>query len=41
MYDLLIRDGQVVVDAGGYHGAMAGRVVRRGDAGARPRTRVA
>ena len=37
----VVVNGQVVVDAGGYHGAMAGRVVRRGDAGARPRRSVA
>ena len=37
----VVVNGQVVVGAGGYHGAMAGRVVRRGDAGARPRRSVA
>ena len=37
----VVVNGQVVVDAGGYHGVMAGRVVRRGDAGARPRRSVA
>ena len=37
----VVVNGQVVVDAGEYHGAMAGRVVRRCDAGARPRTKVA
>ena len=39
--EYVVVDGQVVVDAGGYHGTMAGRVVRRGDAGARPRPSVA
>ena len=37
----VVVNGQVVVEAGGYHGAMAGRVVRRSDTGARPRTKVA
>ena len=37
----VVVNGQVVVDAGEYHGAMAGRVVRRCDAGTRPRTKVA
>ena len=37
--EYVVVDGEVVVDAGDYHGAMAGRVVRRGRAGARPRTR--
>ena len=32
----VVVNGEVVVDAGAYHGAMAGRVVRRGDAGACP-----
>ena len=39
--EYVVVDGRVVVDAGGYHGAMAGRVVRRGDAGPRPRPGVA
>ena len=39
--EYVVIDGQVVVDAGRYHGAMAGRVIRRGDAGVRPGTRVA
>ena len=39
--EYVVVNGQVVVDAGGYHGAMAGRVVRRGGTGARPRPRVA
>ena len=30
----VVVDGRVVVDAGRYHGAMAGRVVRRSNAGA-------
>ena len=30
--EYVVVNGQVVVDASGYHGAMAGRVVRRGDA---------
>ena len=39
--EYVVVNGQVVVDAGGYHGAMAGRVVRRGDTGSRPQARVA
>ena len=39
--EYVVVNGRVVVDASGYHGAMAGRVVRRGDAGPRPRPRVA
>ncbi len=39
--EYVMVDGQVVVDAGEYHGAMAGRVIRRGGADSRPRTRVA
>jgi N-acyl-D-aspartate/D-glutamate deacylase len=37
----VVVNGRVVVDAGAYHGAMAGRVVRRGDAGASSGTRAA
>ena len=37
----VVVDGQVVVEAGEYHGATAGRVVRRGDAGSRSRMGVA
>ena len=37
----VVVDGQVVVEAGEYHGAMAGQVVRRGDAGFRSRMGVA
>ena len=39
--EYVVVNGQVVVDAGAYHGAMAGRVIRRGDAGASPGTRAA
>ena len=37
--EYVVVGGEVVVDAGYYHGAMAGRVLRRGSAGARPRKR--
>ena len=37
--EYVVVNGEVVVDAGYYHGAMAGRVLRRGSAGARPRKR--
>ena len=37
----VVLNGQVVVDAGRYHGAMAGRVIRRSRAGADPETRTA
>ena len=30
--EYVVVNGQVVVDAGRYHGAMAGRVIRRSDA---------
>ena len=33
--EYVVVNGRVVVDGGAYHGAMAGRVVRRSDAGAR------
>jgi N-acyl-D-aspartate/D-glutamate deacylase len=36
--EYVMVNGKVVVDSGAYHGAMAGRVVRRGDAGVRPAT---
>ena len=36
--EYVVVNGQVVVDDGGYHGAMAGRVIRRGGAGARSQT---
>ena len=39
--EYVVLDGQVVVDAGRYHGAMAGRVIRRNGAGAGPGTRTA
>ena len=39
--EYVVVNGQVVVDGGRYHGAMAGRVIRRADAGVRPGTRVA
>ena len=37
--EYVVVNGEVVVDAGCYHGAMAGRVLRRGSAAARPRKR--
>ena len=39
--EYVVVNGRVVVDAGAYHGAMAGRVVRRKDAGASSGTRAA
>ena len=39
--EYVMVNGQVVVDGGDYRGAMAGRVVRRGDAGVRRGTMVA
>ena len=39
--EYVVVNGCVVVDAGAYHGAMAGRVVRRKDAGASSGTRAA
>ena len=36
--EYVMVNGKVVVDSGAYHGAMAGRVVRRGDAGVHPAT---
>ena len=38
--EYVVVNGQVVVDDGGYHGAMAGRVIRRGGARARSETGV-